>query len=144
MGSVSLLLDTTVLIDHLRGHEPALALLRRSARPVASEITRAEVLQGLRSAERRPAERLFENVDWRPVDEPVARVAGRLGREYRRSHALGVADLCVAATAEVLGLPLADRERPALPDVRGAPGRLLRRQTRVRAVSMSSTARTSR
>lgn len=45
---------------------------------------------------------------WVAVDEVVARHAGLLGREYRRSDAhLGVADLVIAATALEAGANLA-------------------------------------
>ena len=102
-------LDTTVLIDHLRGVPAAREFLRALPTvPTCSEITRAEILQGLRSAERRAAEALFEALHWADVDEPIARRAGELGRRYRRSHSgLALADLLVAATALELGQPLA-------------------------------------
>ena len=76
--------------------------------PTCSEITRAEVLRGLRSDERRRTERLFGTIRWASVDEPIARRAGDLGRRYRRSHrGLGTADLIIAATALELDLELA-------------------------------------
>lgn len=103
------LVDSTVLIDHLRGHEPARAFLADlTDAPFCSEISRIELLQGLRSAERHAAEELFGALQWAPVDERIARSAGELGRRYRRSHRnLGVADLVIGATALELGLPLA-------------------------------------
>lgn len=106
---MSVLLDTTVLIDVLRGDEPAVEyLLGLGEVPTCSEVTRVEVLRGLRSAERGHAERLFLRLRWAPVDEAVARAAGDIGRRLRRSHArLGVADLIIAATAEELGMELA-------------------------------------
>jgi hypothetical protein len=102
-------LDATVLVDALGDHGGALAFLQSvQERPSSSEVVRVETLRGLRSSERSLAERLFLLIDWHPVDEPVARLAGEFGRRFRRSHAgIGVADLLVAATAEHLGLPLA-------------------------------------
>jgi predicted nucleic acid-binding protein len=42
-----IVLDTTVLIDLLRGHEPALAYLRSLDEvPACSEITRVELMRG--------------------------------------------------------------------------------------------------
>ena len=76
--------------------------------PTCSEVTRVEVLQGLRSPERRAAEALFETLNWADIDEGIARRAGELGRRWRRSHpGLAVADLVIAATALELGQPLA-------------------------------------
>ena len=68
--------------------------------PAASEITRVEVLRGVRSGERRMTERLLGTFRWLPVDEPVARRAGDLARRWRASHrGLSTADLVIAATA---------------------------------------------
>jgi hypothetical protein len=105
---VSSLLDTSVIIDILRGHTPALDLARRLGEPPAcSEITRVEVLRGMRSTERRITERLFETVRWIAIDEAIARRAGNLGRTWRRSRSgIATADLIIAATAEELGLQL--------------------------------------
>jgi len=103
------LLDTSVLIDVLRGSQPAIAWLTGLGEvPVCSEVTRAEVLRGLRSAERTRTERLFAALRWVSVDELVSRRAGELGRQYRRSHAgLSIADLLIAATAELHSADLA-------------------------------------
>ena len=116
-------LDTTVVIDHLRGLPAAGDYLRSlTAVPTCSEVTRAEVLQGLRSAERRAAEALFTVLHWVDVDEPIARRAGELGRRYRRSHpGLALADLLIAATALELAQPLVTlnvRHFPMFPRLR--------------------------
>jgi predicted nucleic acid-binding protein len=106
---VSVLLDTSIVIDILRGAQPALEYARTLTEPpTCSEITRVEVLRGLRSDERRATERLLGTLRWAPVDEPIARRAGELGRRYRRSHAgLATADLIIAASALELDLELA-------------------------------------
>jgi predicted nucleic acid-binding protein len=102
------LVDTTVLIDALRGSEPAQAWLRSiDHRLAASEVSRVEVLQGLRSNEFAHAEALFRAFAWIPIDESIARRAGALGREWRRRQALSVPDLLIAATALDLGANLA-------------------------------------
>jgi predicted nucleic acid-binding protein len=116
-------LHTTVVIDHLRGMPAAGDYLRSlAAVPTCSEVTRAEVLQGLRSAERRAAEALFSVLHWADVDEQIARRAGELGRRYRRSHpGLALADLLIAATALELAQPLATlnvRHFPMFPRLR--------------------------
>lgn len=100
--------DTTVLIDHLRGLPAAGAYLQGLDRIlVASEVTRIEILTGLRSAERDAAERLFRALRWVPVDESIARRAGALARQWRRSHGLSLADVIIAATAQELDAELA-------------------------------------
>jgi len=109
-------LDTSVLVDHLRAVPAASDYLARLEQPPAcSEVTRIEVVQGLRSGERRAAEALFALIDWIPVDEAIARRAGELGRSWRRSHPVGVADLAIAATAEHIGTTVATRNLEHFP-----------------------------
>ncbi len=110
-------LDTSVLVDHLRSSKPAAEYLAGlQDRPSCSEISRIKVIQGLRSAEQRAAERLFALIDWVPVTEAVARRAGELGRRWRSSHpGIGVADLAIAATAEQIEAVLATRNLKHFP-----------------------------
>ncbi len=107
------LVDTSVLIDYLRGHQGAAAVLERErvAAPLqASEITRLEVLAGMRPTEERPTRSLLSTLVWHPVDEQVAEGAGVLGREWLRSHhTIDAADLAIAATAAQLGARLLTR-----------------------------------
>jgi predicted nucleic acid-binding protein len=75
---------------------------------VCSEITRVEVLRGVRSQERRSTELLFGTIEWIGIDEAIARRAGELGRHWRRSHqGIATADLIIAATAVEHGHELA-------------------------------------
>ena len=106
---MTVLCDTTVIIDLLRGYEPAAAWARSlNERPACSEVTRVEVLRGMRAAERRATDRLLGALIWIPVDELIARRAGELGRSWRRSHhGIATADLIIAATAVEHGLELA-------------------------------------
>ncbi len=106
---MSAVLDMTVLVDVLRRVPAARDYLVTLEHPAwCSEVTRVEVIRGLRSSERAAADRLFAGLRWHPVDEEVARLAGELGRRYRRSHShAAIPDLIVAATAQRLGLPLA-------------------------------------
>ncbi len=102
-------MDTSVIIDILRGLSAAVGYVERLEDvPACSEITRVEVMRGLRSAERGPAERLLMQLHWVALDEPIARRAGDLGRIWRKSHpGISSPDLVVAATAEQLGADLA-------------------------------------
>ncbi|MGQ0617884.1 MAG: type II toxin-antitoxin system VapC family toxin [Acidimicrobiia bacterium] len=115
------MLDTTVLIDHLRRDRAATQfLVALSAVPWCSELTRVEVTRGLRSAERADAERLFAQLGWMPVTERLARAAGELGRRFRRSHTgISTVDLVIAATATDLGLPVATQNVGHFPMFRG-------------------------
>ena len=103
------LLDTDVLIDYLRGLPAAGRYVDGlAAVPTCSEVTRVEVLRGMRAHERRVTERFLATIGWSAVDERISGLAGELGRRFRRSHGgIGVVDLVIAATAQQLGLPLA-------------------------------------
>ncbi len=121
------LVDTSVAIDGLRGHEQAAALLEREfveGRLVASEITRFEILGGMRPEEEEATESLFRSFAWVPVGEVVARRAAELSRRFRR-RSVGIedADYLIAATALELGVPLLTtniRHFPMLPGLRPA------------------------
>ncbi len=97
------LADTSVLIDYLRGHQDAAALLERerAVAPLhASEITRLEVLAGMRAGEEDETRSLLSALAWHPVDEQVAEEAGALGRRWLPSHhTIDSADLAIAAIA---------------------------------------------
>ena len=116
-------IDTTVIIDILRGHQPAVDWATSvDRRLIASEVTRIEVLRGLRSHERGAAERAFAALRWVDVTESIARRAGDLGRQWRRSHrSIGLADLVIASTAIDLDAELATsrlRHYPMFPGLR--------------------------
>jgi predicted nucleic acid-binding protein len=122
---VSALVDTSILIDFLRGHPGAGQLLQseRLAAPLhASEITRLEVLAGMRSVEVGDTRLLLSTLTWHPVDSDVAEDAGALGRRWLPSHrGIDGADLAIAATAIRNNLRLLTRNVkhfPMLSDLR--------------------------
>lgn len=108
-----MLVDTDVLIAHLRGVEAARTWLLRArtdagGRLAASVVTAAEILGGMRSPERAAVARLLATLHLHPVNEVVARRAGELMGQYRRSHStIGLGDYLIAATAKVQGFDLA-------------------------------------
>lgn len=110
---MSVVVDTSVLIDFLRGDQRAVECLlseRASAPLHASEITRLEILVGMRASEESVTREVLSALVWRPVDDEIAEVAGALGREWRRSHRrLDAADLAIAATANLTGSRLLTR-----------------------------------
>ncbi len=99
---MSALVDTSILIDYLRGHTGAGDLLERErAADVlhASEITRIEILAGMRPAEEDETRALLSTLVWHPVDAVIAEEAGALGRKWLPSHhTIDSADLAIAAT----------------------------------------------
>jgi predicted nucleic acid-binding protein len=106
-----MLVDSDVLIAHLRGFGPARDWLvdARKAGPLAiSVVSISELVGGMRSVERREVWRLLSSFRAEPATEIIARRAGEMMRRYRRSHSgIGLGDYLIAATADVKGLQLA-------------------------------------
>lgn len=106
-----ILLDTDVLIAHLRGVPAARSWLHQARQDDAlaiSVVTATELTGGMRSGERREVWQLLSIMHAIPVTEPIARTAGGYLRQYRRSHSgIGTADYLIAATATHLGAELA-------------------------------------
>lgn len=112
-ASVSAVVDTSVLIDVLRGVPPAVELLAdtRASGPLgASVITRVEVLAGMRPEEEDATRALLATLRWHPLDDGVVEEAGALGRRWLTTHGgIDSADLVIAATARRLAAPLYTR-----------------------------------
>jgi len=109
-----LLLDTSVLIDHLRHHSGAVELLldanERGDELWGVVLTRTEVLGGMRSAERRRTLLLLDSVAWIDVTAELADRAGELARKYRASHrGIDLVDYTIAAAAEAIKAKLVTR-----------------------------------
>jgi predicted nucleic acid-binding protein len=105
--------DTSILIDVLRGEPAAVTVLReaRASGPLhASEVTRLEVLAGMRAPEERSTRALFGAFSWHSLDERLAEIAGELGRQWLPGdRGIDSADLAIAATAIVLDARLLTR-----------------------------------
>ncbi len=121
-----IVVDTSVLIDHLRGNEGARAALRRAVgdgeRLVASVLTKVEVLAGMRESERRATRRLLDSLEWVDVDDELAERAGELASRYLPSHpGVDPVDYVIAATTQRLTAELWTRNLkhfPMFPELR--------------------------
>ncbi|MFA0741032.1 MAG: hypothetical protein DFNUSKGM_001140 [Candidatus Fervidibacter sacchari] len=105
-------LDSDVLIDHLRGSRTYAGYIERyergELRGYISAITVAELLAAKRTrepTERRRIERLLSLFVIVPIDATIAALAG----ELRRDFGISLPDAIVAATALTLGLTLVTR-----------------------------------
>ncbi|MFH1743185.1 MAG: type II toxin-antitoxin system VapC family toxin [bacterium] len=98
----TLLPDTDVLVDFLRGHGKAVAYVRNHAQKmVLSSIVVAELYAGVKGDEElRKLDRLVSLFPVLPVTPELARAGGLYKRDFCRSHGVGLADAIIAATAE--------------------------------------------
>jgi predicted nucleic acid-binding protein len=99
----AILLDTDVLIDHLRGHR-RLNLVDPAWR--ISVVTRCELFAGRNTDEHR-LRQMLDQLEELSVDRATAESAGRI----RRTTQLAVADALIAATALQQRIPLMTRNR---------------------------------
>jgi len=116
-GSLSLLLDSVILIDHFNGRREATDYLLEVAGEAAlSVITRAEVLTGFDAETSGAAEGLLDRFPTLGIDLPVADLAARLRREHRWK----MPDAFQAALAQYHGLFLVTRNVRDFPPERHA------------------------
>lgn len=96
-----MLLDTDVVIWHMRGNAKAAALVERPGL-LLSAVTQIELIQGLRNKRELSALRQSLRI-WQaqvlPVTEAVSQRAVLLVERYFLSHSLRLADALIAATA---------------------------------------------
>lgn len=102
---LTLLLDTNILIDVLRGEQAARAWLEQQQRPAISVITWIEVMVGCRAEEAPIVESWLESFDRLPMDQAVAALTVTL----RQRHGLKVPDAIILATAQHHGLQFVTR-----------------------------------
>jgi predicted nucleic acid-binding protein len=108
---VTAVVDTSVLIDHLRGDDRARQLVKKAARAgarvVASVFTKVEILAGVHPHEAQATRRLLDRVEWIDVDDELAERAGALAARFVRSHpGIQVVDYVIAASAQRLDAEL--------------------------------------
>lgn len=107
-----ILVDSDVIIAHLRGTKAAKTWLRsarqRTGRLAVSAVSVVEVAGGMRSSERKEVIRLLAIMHVVSVSERIAWRAAEFMRTHRRAHTgIGLGDYLVAATADVEGLEFA-------------------------------------
>jgi predicted nucleic acid-binding protein len=117
------LLDTGLILRHLRGQRRAVRILSgfaKNGRVSVSAITRLEVRAGMRSEEKYATNKLLSRFVTYDVDRDVADRAGDLIRTAQERHStLSVPDAIIAATALTHGLTLVTLNRA---DFEGIPG----------------------
>jgi predicted nucleic acid-binding protein len=104
------LLDSDVVILHLRGHAAVVELVRalaRRGRIGLSAITRAEVLLGMREPERELTLLFLDSCETLPVMATTADRAGEIFRGFRsQGITLSLPNALIGATALLASIPL--------------------------------------
>lgn len=122
--------DTSVLIDHLRGDPAATGLLVTAARREdelwSVTIVRTEILAGVRPPERSATLELLRVLRWQDVDATLADRAGELANAWMPAYpGVDTVDYLIAAATELLGAELWTRNVkhfPMFPDLRSPYG----------------------
>jgi len=112
------LLDTTIVIDLLKGSDNAVEKIRSlqesgdmlaTAAPCLAEVVRGTRFSG--KLEREAAEGLLRQLEVLPVDERSARLAGEIAAETtRRGKEVGLIDCLIAGVAIVQEATLVTRD----------------------------------
>jgi|SRR3989304_8327016 len=109
----ALLIDSDILIDHLRKEKKALdfldAEIEKDSLLFLSVISRAEIYAGIRKGEEEAVNSLFEIITPVNVDTAIADKAGEYLRKFSKSHALNIGDAVIAATTSEMKLGLVTR-----------------------------------
>lgn len=109
----SFLIDSDILIDHLREEKNARDFLETEIQNGSllfiSVVSRVEIYAGARKGEEGIVKGLFEMLTPVDVDVTIADRAGEYLQKFGKSHALNIGDSLIAATAREMKLRLATR-----------------------------------
>lgn len=105
------LLDTSILIDHLRGSKDVNSYLEDIAQrgDIAGCccINIAEIFAGMREKEREKTDRFIESLNYFEVIKEIAKLAGEIRQRYfKKGKTLATTDVIIAATALTYNLTL--------------------------------------
>ena len=105
------LLDTTTIIDHLRGNKKVNSYLERIGQrgDIAGCccINIAETYAGMRKKEKEKTDRFIESLYYFEVTKEVAKLAGELRQKcFKKGKTLATTDVIITATAMTYSLTL--------------------------------------
>lgn len=110
MSVATYLLDTGLVLRHLRGQQRTVQLLRslgKVGRLAIASVTRLEVHAGMQTDERYVTQKLLQRLATIDLDRAVADRAGdMIAAQMRMGRVLSVPDAIIAATALEHGLTL--------------------------------------
>ena len=105
------LLDTTTIIDHLRGDEKVNFCLEeigtRGDIAGCCCINITETYTGMKDKEKEKTDKFIESLYYFGVTKEIAKLAGKLKQKYvKKGNTLATTDVIIAATAIAYGLVL--------------------------------------
>ena len=107
------LIDSDILIDHLRKEKNALHFLETEIENdsllFVSVISRVEIYAGIRKGEEDIVKSLFEMLTPVDVNVMIADKAGEYLQKFSKSHTLNIGDSLIAATTREMKLRLVTR-----------------------------------
>jgi len=119
---VDVILDTDILVDHLRGYEPARRFLKKieggQIQAYVSVLTRAELFSGRGVGEVAGERKVRELLDVMKQVDLTAEIAEKAG-EFSREFGCRLIDSIIAATAFFQGLPIHTRNVKHFRSIKG-------------------------
>ena len=113
------LIDTDVLIDHLRGIDLASRYIEQISHGsiiYLSSITIAELFSGVRDGqEKQRLSQLLSLFKVVAIDHTIATAGGLFRRDYHKSHGIGLADAIIAASAQHVNAALVTLNKKHFP-----------------------------
>ena len=100
--SNTMLVDTDVLIDFLRGYNKAILFFEKfSSQIILSPIVVAELYAGIKGADELAVlDNFISHFRVIPITSRIAKAGGLYKRDFSKSHGVGLADAILTATAE--------------------------------------------
>jgi len=113
----NILIDTDIIIDHLRGFGNFLDILKNNSDSTGyiSVISVAEIYSFLYPHEYEIVDKLIGEMTILDVDSNIAKFAGSYRMKYLKSHSLSIADALIASTAKFANAALVTRNLKHFP-----------------------------
>ena len=116
----TILLDTSVIFDHLNGRRGRTEyldhLVEQGHLLAACPVNITEVYAGIRPGEEPATKRFLDCLEFLPITREIASTAGLLRRDWRqKGHTLSYTDVTIAAVALTNKLPLLTDNRKHFP-----------------------------
>lgn len=107
---IKVLLDSDIVIEWLRGHEPFVhriqTLIEGHAQLFWTPVSIAEIFAGIRKGEEDSVANLFVLLEPISITPEIGRKAGQFLKSFAKSHGVELGDALIAACASTAGVSL--------------------------------------